>query len=127
METSPAPAQPTGPKALSDSEVVELWLRRQRSSATRSVYRRDMARLGTWSDKTLSETDPFDLERFAEMLAGSGLAPISPRGGRSPPSAASSGSRSASGTAGTWRPDWNCRAPSQPSRSGSSGWRTFAG
>ena len=57
--------------------MVELWLRRQRSPATRSVYRRDMARLGTWSDKTLPETDPLDLEQFAEMLAGSGLAPIS--------------------------------------------------
>jgi site-specific recombinase XerD len=73
METS----QPTGSKGLTDAAVIELWLRRQRSSLTRSVYRRDMARLGTWSDKTLSETDPLDLERFAEMLAGSGLAPIS--------------------------------------------------
>jgi integrase/recombinase XerD len=67
---------------LSDSEVAELCLRRQRSSATRSVYRRDMARLGAWSDKTLAQTDPLDLERFAEMLAGSGLAPISQ--GRTP-------------------------------------------
>src|SRR5438105_4697134 len=62
---------------LSDAEVVGLWLRRQRSQATRSVYRRDMGRLATWSDKTLAETDPLDLERFAEMLSGSGLAPIS--------------------------------------------------
>jgi site-specific recombinase XerD len=31
----------------------------------------------TWSDKTLRETDPLDLEQFAEMLAGTGLAPIS--------------------------------------------------
>jgi integrase/recombinase XerD len=77
MEISRNPGQPTGSKGLSDSEVVELWLRRQRSSATRSAYRRDMARLGTWSDKTLAGTDPFDLERFAEMLAESGLAPIS--------------------------------------------------
>ena len=30
-----------------------------------------------WSDKTLAEIDPLDLERFAEALAGSGLAPIS--------------------------------------------------
>ena len=69
--------QPISGHGVTDEEVVELWLRRQRSSATRSVYRRDMARLGTWSDKTLPETDPFDLERFAEMLAESGLAPIS--------------------------------------------------
>jgi integrase/recombinase XerD len=62
---------------LNDSGMVELWLRRQRSSATRSVYQRDVGRLSTWSDKTLTETDPLDLEQFAEMLAGSGLAPIS--------------------------------------------------
>jgi site-specific recombinase XerD len=70
-------SQPYGSKGLTDAEVVELWLRRQRSSATRSVYRRDMRRLTTWSDKTLGETDPLDLEQFAEVLAGSGLAPIS--------------------------------------------------
>jgi site-specific recombinase XerD len=64
-------------KGLNDAEVIGLWLRRQRSQATRSVYRRDMGRLATWSDKTLAETDPLDLERFAEMLTGSGLAPIS--------------------------------------------------
>ena len=73
METS----KPIGSKGLSDHEVVELWLRRQRSPLTRSVYRRDVGRLTTWSDKTLAETDPLDLERFAEMLAASGLAPIS--------------------------------------------------
>jgi integrase/recombinase XerD len=74
METS---GKPLVSKGLSDVEVVELWLRRQRSPATRSVYRRDVGRLATWSDKTLLETDPLDLERFAEMLAGTGLAPIS--------------------------------------------------
>ena len=73
METS----QPLVAKSLSDPEVAELWLRRQRSPATRSVYRRDVGRLTTWSDKTLTETDPLDLEQFAEMLAGTGLAPIS--------------------------------------------------
>lgn len=73
METS----QPLGTKGLSDSEVVELWVRRQRSTATRSVYRRDMGRLTTWADKTLPDTDPLDLEQFAEMLSLSGLAPIS--------------------------------------------------
>jgi site-specific recombinase XerD len=69
--------QPIGSKGLSDTEIIDLWLRRQRSSLTRSVYQRDMGRLTTWSDKTLAETDPLDLERFAEMLAGTGLAPIS--------------------------------------------------
>ena len=72
METS----NPLVSNRLNDSEVVELWLR-QRSPATRSVYRRDVGRLTTWSDKTLAETDPLDLEQFAEMLAGTGLAPIS--------------------------------------------------
>jgi hypothetical protein len=62
MNTS---SQTTGSKGLSDVEGVELWLRRQRSWATRSVYRRDMARLTTWSDETLAETDPLDLEPFA--------------------------------------------------------------
>ncbi len=74
METS---RQPLASKGLSDVGVVELWLRRQRCQATRSVYRRDVGRFTTWSDKTLAETDPLDLERFAEMLSGSGLAPIS--------------------------------------------------
>ena len=64
-------------KGLSDSDVIGLWLRRQRSPATRSVYRRDVGRLTAWSDKILAQTDPLDLEQFAEMLAGSGLAPIS--------------------------------------------------
>ena len=73
METS----QPALSKSLTDTEAIELWLRRQRCSATRSVYRRDMGRLTTCSDKTLAETDPLDLELFAEKLAGSGLAPIS--------------------------------------------------
>ena len=44
---------------LDDSEVVELWLRRQRSPAIRSVYRRDMARLKgvsyLWQHLTLRE------------------------------------------------------------------------
>jgi site-specific recombinase XerD len=73
METS----NPLVSYGLIDFEAVELWLRRPCSSAIRSVYRRDMARLTTWSDKTLAETDPLDLEPFAEMLAGSGLASIS--------------------------------------------------
>jgi len=59
METS----QPIVSKRLSDSKMIDFWLSRQRSPATRSVYKRDMARLGAWSDKTLAETDPFDLEQ----------------------------------------------------------------
>ena len=44
---------------------------------TRSVYWRDINRLLDWLDKTLAETTALDLERFAEALAGSGLAPVS--------------------------------------------------
>jgi site-specific recombinase XerD len=61
---------------LDESQIVELWLSRQRSPLTRSVYRRDLQKL-TLLDKTLAEVDPIDLERFAERLASSGLAPIS--------------------------------------------------
>ena len=63
--------------SIEESEVIELWLRRQRSPLTRGVYARDIRRLLTSSDKTLAETDPIDLERYAEKLAASGLAPIS--------------------------------------------------
>ena len=55
-------SQPTGSKGLNDAEVIELWLRRQRSSATQSVYRRDVRRLTTWSDKTLAEIDLNEIE-----------------------------------------------------------------
>jgi len=69
--------QPAADKGLTESGMVELWLNRQRSPLTRSVYQRDINRLLGWFDKTLAETTALDLERFAEALAGSGLAPIS--------------------------------------------------
>jgi integrase/recombinase XerD len=69
--------QPAADKGLIEPEMVGLWLNRQRSLLTRSVYRRDINRLLNWSDKTLAETTALDLERFAEALAGSGLAPVS--------------------------------------------------
>ncbi len=75
METSSS--QVVTCQSLTDREAIELWLRRQRCLATRSVYRRDIGRLTTGSDKTLADTDPLDLELFAEKLAKSGLAPIS--------------------------------------------------
>ena len=62
---------------LADTDVIELWLCRQRSPLTRSVYRRDINRLLRSMDRELAEIGVFDLERFAEALAGSGLAPIS--------------------------------------------------
>jgi integrase/recombinase XerD len=62
---------------LADSDVIELWLCRQRSPLTRSVYQRDIGRLLRSTSRTLPETGALDLERFADALAGSGLAPIS--------------------------------------------------
>jgi integrase/recombinase XerD len=68
---------PWASNGLSDSEVIELWLSRQRSPLTRSVYQRDIGRLLRSTSRTLPETGALDLERFADALAGSGLAPIS--------------------------------------------------
>lgn len=68
---------PQASEILSDADVTELWLNRQRSPLTRSVYRRDISRLLRSTGRALIETSALDLERFAEALAGSGLAPIS--------------------------------------------------
>lgn len=62
---------------LADSDVIELWLCRQRSPLTRSVYLRDISRLVFSIRRKLADISPLDLERFAASLAGSGLAPIS--------------------------------------------------
>jgi site-specific recombinase XerD len=71
METIEPPAR------LADIDVIELWLARQRSPLTPSVYLRDIRRLLRSTARKLLETSALDLERFAEALAGSGLAPIS--------------------------------------------------
>jgi integrase/recombinase XerD len=72
METiSPVPA------GLTDAKVIDLWVQRQRSPLTRSVYQRDIRRLLRTTGLKLPKTSALDLERFAEALAGSGLAPIS--------------------------------------------------
>ena len=68
---------PKVPLRLSDTDVIELWLNRQRSPLTRSVYLRDINRLLRSTDWKLPEITALDLERFAESLASSGLAPIS--------------------------------------------------
>jgi integrase/recombinase XerD len=68
---------PRVPLRLTDTNVIDLWLNRQRSPLTRSVYRRDINQLLAASDCKLAEATALDLERFAESLAGSGLAPIS--------------------------------------------------
>jgi integrase/recombinase XerD len=62
---------------LADTDVIELWLCRQRSPLTRSAYLRDISRLLRSTGRALARTSALDLERFAEVLAGSGLAPIS--------------------------------------------------
>ena len=74
METITQPESQTAP---TEAEVTELWLCRQRSPHTRSVYQRDLRRLRGWTSAPLAGTGPLDLERFAESLLGSGLAPIS--------------------------------------------------
>jgi site-specific recombinase XerD len=68
---------PRVPLQSTDADAIDLWLSRQRSLATRSVYRRDISRLLAANERKLAETTALDLERFAESLAGSGLAPIS--------------------------------------------------
>jgi integrase/recombinase XerD len=73
METIEPPVS-TG---LTDAKVIDLWVQRQRSPLTRSVYQRDIRRLMRTTGLKLRKTSALDLERFAEALAGSGLAPIS--------------------------------------------------
>jgi site-specific recombinase XerD len=68
---------PRLPLRLTDTDVIDLWLRRQRSPLTSSVYRRDINRLLVWTERKLAETSALDLERFAGALAETGLAPIS--------------------------------------------------
>lgn len=72
METIHPSAQ-----SMPEAEVIELWLRRQRSPATRGAYRRDMNRLLTWAGGAVVDIGAFELECFAEKLTASGLAPIS--------------------------------------------------
>jgi hypothetical protein len=100
---------------LADADVIELWLCRQRSPLTRSVYLRDIRRLLCSTGRKLADISALDLERFAKILAGSGLAPIS-QGGRSPPSGASTGSPKRLDIAGMPRRGSNCleRNPLSP-------------
>jgi site-specific recombinase XerD len=65
------------PLRLTDGQVIDLWLSRQRSPLTRSVYRRDINRLLAATDRKMAEITALDLERFAEALSGTGLAPTS--------------------------------------------------
>src|ERR1700674_3903107 len=69
--------EPRVSTGLTDANVIELWAQRQRSPLTWSVYLRDIRRLLRSTGLKLRETSPLDLERFAESLTGSGLAPIS--------------------------------------------------
>ena len=62
---------------LTDANVIELWLHRQPSPLTRSVYERDIRPLRTWTGKGMGQTSGLDLESFAAALSESGLASIS--------------------------------------------------
>lgn len=62
---------------LAHPDVIELWLSRQRSPLTQTVYLREVRRLRRSTGRKLPDTSPLDLEWFAEILASSGLAPIS--------------------------------------------------
>ena len=69
--------QPRASNRLSDSEVIELWLRRQRSPLTRSVYRRDIGRLLRSTSRTLRKPALSIWSVLRKRWPGSGLAPIS--------------------------------------------------
>lgn len=60
-----------------DKEIIELWLAKQSSPHTRSCYQRDVARILSSSAKSLKDITLADLQRFAQSLEHTGLAPIS--------------------------------------------------
>jgi integrase/recombinase XerD len=60
-----------------DKEIIELWLAKQSSPHTRSCYQRDVARILSCSAKSLKDITLADVQRFAQSLEDTGLAPIS--------------------------------------------------
>src|SRR5262245_10567605 len=60
-----------------DRKIIELWLARQASPHTRACYRRDADCVIEELRKPLKQIGLADLQRFANTLADSGLAPIS--------------------------------------------------
>src|SRR5262245_10513738 len=60
-----------------DRKIIELWLARQASPHTRACYRRDADRAIQKLRKPLKQIGLADLQRFADTLSDSGLAPIS--------------------------------------------------
>ena len=60
-----------------DSHIIELWLAKQSSPHTRSCYQRDVARILSCSAKSLKDITLADMQRFAQSLEDTGLAPIS--------------------------------------------------
>jgi len=58
-------------------EMIRLWLDCQRSPHTRSCYQRDADRLVEFVRKPLARVTLGDLQRFAQSLIDSGLAPVS--------------------------------------------------
>jgi integrase/recombinase XerD len=57
--------------------ISALWLEKQRSLHTRSCYRRNSERLLNHANKPLLRITLADLQKFAQSLIESGLAPIS--------------------------------------------------
>ena len=64
-------------RSTQDAQIIELWLNRQASPHTRSCYGRDANRLVRFVRKPLTGITLGDLQRFAQSLIDSGLAPVS--------------------------------------------------
>lgn len=60
-----------------DSEIIGMWLERQRSPLTRDCYRRDANRLLGHARKVLRAIDLATLQTFSQSLEAEGLAPLS--------------------------------------------------
>jgi integrase/recombinase XerD len=60
-----------------DSNIIQTWLQKRPNLQTRGCYALDSARLLNYAKKPLARITLADLQRFAESLIESGLAPIS--------------------------------------------------
>ena len=60
-----------------NEEIIELWFAKQSSPHTRGCYQRDVARILSCSAKSLKDITLADMQRFAQSLEDTGLAPIS--------------------------------------------------
>jgi site-specific recombinase XerD len=69
--------KPVAAAQASDEQIINTWLRNQRSELTRGVYRRDTAKLLRFTGKPLWAITLDDLQAFSAELTRQGLAPIS--------------------------------------------------